>query len=111
MTLFNSLKEKIININYLKPLVFASCLSPFVFLVLNAIDNNLGPNPVEEMIRTLGDWGIYFILIGLAITPIRKIFKMNGLIKFRRMLGLFAFFYVCMHFLAYIWFDKFFDVQ
>ena len=111
MTLFNSLKEKIININYLKPLVFASCLSPFVFLVLNAIDNNLGPNPVEEMIRTLGDWGIYFILIGLAITPIRKIFKMNGLIKFRRMLGLFAFFYVCMHFLAYIWFDQFFDVQ
>ena len=84
---------------------------PFVLLVLNALDNNLGPNPVEEMIRTLGDWGIYFLLTGLAISPARKVFKQTWLIRYRRMIGLFAFFYVSMHFLSYIWFEQFFSVD
>jgi len=84
---------------------------PFALLVMNAINNNLGPNPVEEMIRTLGDWGIYFLLIGLTISPARKVFNLPWLIRYRRMVGLFAFFYVCMHFLSYIWFDQFFNVD
>lgn len=61
------------------------------------------------MIRTLGDWGIYFLLIGLTITPARKVFNLSWLVHYRRMIGLFAFFYVSMHFLSYIWFDQFFN--
>ena len=79
--------------------------------MINAVNNNLGPNPVEEMIRTLGNWGIYFLLTGLAISPVRKIFKLAWLFRYRRMIGLFAFFYVSMHFLGYIWFEQFFSVQ
>jgi len=91
--------------------VFFLCLMPFASLMTGAFNNELGPNPVETMIRSLGDWGIYFILTGLAISPARKIFNLNWLIRYRRMLGLFAFFYVCMHFLGYIWFEQFFDVE
>ena len=105
------LKEKIPGASFFKPVFFILCLMPFTLLVMNAVNNNLGPNPVEEMIRTLGDWGIYFLLTGLAVTPARKVFKQNWLIRYRRMIGLFAFFYVSMHFLSYIWFDQFFSVQ
>lgn len=103
------LKSKLTNVRFYKPLIFILCLMPFVMLVTGAIQNTLGPNPVEEMIRTLGDWGIYFLLIGLVISPARKVFNLGWLIQYRRMIGLFAFFYVCMHFLSYIWFDQFFD--
>ena len=71
----------------------------------------LGPNPAETMIRTLGDWSIYFLFMGLAISPARQIFTLSWLISYRRMIGLFAFFYVCLHFLSYIWFDQFFDLD
>ncbi len=109
--LYMQLKEISRGILFFKPLVFILCLTPFGILVFNAINNNLGPNPVEEMIRTLGDWGIYFLLMGLSISPLRKIFKFNGLFRYRRMIGLFAFFYVSLHFLSYIWFDQFFSVD
>jgi len=109
--LYMLLKEKIPGVSFFKPIVFVLCLMPFALLVMNAVNNNLGPNPVEEMIRTLGDWGIYFLLTGLAVTPVRKIFKQNWLIRYRRMIGLFTFFYVSMHFLSYIWFEQFFSVQ
>jgi len=109
--LYMLLKEKIPGVSFFKPLIFVLCLMPFALLVMNAVNNNLGPNPVEEMIRTLGDWGIYFLLTGLAVTPARKIFKQNWLIRYRRMIGLFTFFYVSMHFLSYIWFEQFFSVQ
>jgi len=109
--LYMQLKEKIPGVNFFKPLIFVLCLTPFALLVMNALNNNLGPNPVEEMIRTLGDWGIYFLLLGLAVTPTRKVFKLNWLIRYRRMIGLFAFFYVSMHFLSYLWFEQFFSVQ
>jgi len=95
----------------LKPPVFVLCLMPFVLLVLGAFNNTLGPNPVEEMIRTLGDWGIYFLLIGLCISPLRRLFGAMWLIRYRRMIGLFAFFYISMHFLGYIWFEQFFSVD
>jgi len=109
--LYMLLKEKMPGVSFFKPLVFVLCLIPFALLGMNALNNNLGPNPVEEMIRTLGDWGIYFLLTGLAITPARKVFKLNWLIRYRRMIGLFAFFYVSMHFLSYLWFEQFFSVQ
>ena len=69
------IKERVAGIVFFKPLVFILCLLPFVLLVINALNNELGPNPVEEIIRTLGDWAIYFILIGLTITPARKVFN------------------------------------
>ncbi len=110
-SLYMQLKERILGVSFLKPVIFILCLLPFALLVMNAINNNLGPNPVEAMIRTLGDWGIYFLLIGLTITPARQIFKQSGLIRYRRMIGLFAFFYVSMHFLSYIWFEQFFSIE
>jgi len=110
-SLYMVIKERVPGITFFKPLVFILCLLPFILLVINALNNELGPNPVEEMIRTLGDWSIYFILAGLTISPARKLFKLHWLIRYRRMVGLFAFFYVCMHFLSYIWFDQFFSVE
>ena len=108
--LLMQLKLKFTGVFFYKPMVFILCLMPFALLVMNAINNELGPNPVEEMIRTLGDWGIYFLLIGLSISPARKILNQTWLICYRRMIGLFAFFYASMHFLSYIWFDQFFSV-
>jgi len=109
--LLMQLKSRFPGVSFFKPIVFVLCLMPFALLVMNAVNNELGPNPVEEMIRTLGDWGIYFILIGLTVSPARKVFNLPWLIRYRRMIGLFAFFYVSMHFLAYIWFDQFFNVD
>lgn len=93
----------------LKPLVFISCLLPSVLLVVDAINDNLGTNPVEAMTHATGDWTLRFLLITLAVTPLRRLLKVNWLLKFRRMLGLFAFYYVCLHLLTYVWFDQYFD--
>src|SRR3954470_11799622 len=71
----------------------------------------LGANPVEALEHGTGDWTLRFLLITLAITPLRKLLRMPALIKFRRMLGLFAFFYGCLHFTTYLWVDKFFNVH
>lgn len=93
-----------------KPLVFLLCLYPLGFLVFGAFNNLLGANPVEAMTRTTGDWTLYFLLITLTVTPLRKLSGWSWLLRYRRMLGLFAFFYGCMHFLTYVWFDQFFDL-
>jgi len=108
---FKGLKTLLEKLPTLKPAIFLLCLYPLMSIVYGAFTDQLGPNPVEAMIRSLGDWGIYFLLIGLSVTPLRQIFKTPGLIQFRRMLGLFAFFYVSLHFLSYIWFDQFFAVE
>jgi sulfoxide reductase heme-binding subunit YedZ len=71
----------------------------------------LGANPIEKITHATGDWTLRFLLITLAITPLRKLLKVPSLIKFRRMIGLFAFFYGCLHFLTYIWLDKFFNLH
>jgi len=105
------IKEYLPGLCFFKPLVFMICLLPFASFVSGALNQQLGPNPVEAMIRGFGDWGIYFLLIGLRISPVRKIFKLNWLIQYRRMIGLFAFFYVCLHFTSYIWFEQFFDFE
>jgi methionine sulfoxide reductase heme-binding subunit len=72
---------------------------------------DLGANPIEKITHSTGDWTLRFLLITLAITPLRRALGAPALIRFRRMLGLFAFFYGCLHFLTYIWLDKFFDVH
>jgi sulfoxide reductase heme-binding subunit YedZ len=87
------------------------CLVPAGILVWRAFTGGLGANPLEELTHKTGDWTIYFLLITLSVTPLRKLLRQPNLIRFRRMLGLFAFFYVCLHFLTYIVFDHFFDVS
>jgi sulfoxide reductase heme-binding subunit YedZ len=94
---------------HIKPALFIICLLPFVFLVAQAINGSLGVNPVETMTHRTGEWALRFLLITLSVTPLRRITSMTWLIKFRRMLGLFVFFYAFLHFVTYIWFDQYFD--
>ncbi len=95
----------------IKPLVFSLCLLPFILLLVNIINDNLSTNPVETLTHVTGDWGLRFLLITLAVTPLRKLSGLNWLLKLRRMFGLFVFFYACLHFLTYLWFDQNFDWQ
>jgi methionine sulfoxide reductase heme-binding subunit len=98
-------------IRFLKVAVFLACLVPLAFLGWDAYTQNLGANPIEKITHATGDWTIRFLLITLSITPARKLLKVPSLIRFRRMLGLFAFLYACLHFMTYVWLDKFFDVH
>lgn len=93
-----------------KPIVFLACLAPFAWLLYGAFTDGLGANPAEYLIRSAGDWTLRFLCIVLAVTPLRVMFKLNGLARYRRMLGLFAYFYVVIHLLSYGWFDMGFDV-
>jgi sulfoxide reductase heme-binding subunit YedZ len=93
-----------------KPLVFLLCLLPFAWLAYSAFTDGLGANPAEHLIRSTGDWTLRFICIVLAVTPLRVSFKLTGLARYRRMLGLFVYFYVVVHLLSYGWFDMGFDV-
>lgn len=91
-----------------KPVVFALCLLPGVLVVTDTfeITGSLGANPIEEIQDRLGNWGLRFIMIALAVTPMRRLSGWNWLPRFRRMLGLFAFFYVLLHFLAWLILDQ-----
>ncbi len=93
-----------------KLLLFAACLLPFAWLLNAAVMNQLGANPAEALIRATGDWTLRFLCIVLAVTPLRQWTKQPALARFRRMLGLFVFFYAVLHFLAYAWLDMGFDV-
>ena len=93
-----------------KPIVFTICLLPFAWLFYSALTNQLGANPAEALIRATGDWTLRFICIVLAVTPLRIISATPGFARFRRMLGLFVYFYVVIHLLSYSWFDMGFDV-
>ena len=93
-----------------KVAVFLICLIPFGDLVWRIIRSDLGANPVEFLQHATGDWTLRFLIFTLCITPFRKLFKLPDLIRFRRMLGLFAFFYVCLHFLTYLGPDQSFDL-
>ena len=93
----------------IKPIVFLSCLSPLAILGWKAYTDNLSANPISDITNTTGTWTLRFLMITLSVTPLRKITGWNVLIQLRRMLGLFAFFYVCLHFLTYIWLDQFFQ--
>ncbi len=108
-------------IRWLKVVVFLACLGPLARLLwgffgahpldMQTWGAGLGANPIEFITHSTGDWTLIFLLITLAITPVRKLTRQPWLIRFRRMLGLFAFFYVSLHFMTYVWLDKFFDVR
>jgi sulfoxide reductase heme-binding subunit YedZ len=101
------------SIRGLKAVLFLLCLVPMVKLALELFGvagASLGANPVEELIHRFGIWGLNFLLITLAVTPLRFLTGRNWLIRFRRMLGLFAFFYILMHFLTYAGLDQRFDL-
>lgn len=99
------------RVKYLKPLVFLACLGPVFYLAWAAWQAQLGANPIEAITHETGDWTLRLLVITLCITPLRRLTGVNELISFRRMLGLFAFFYGTLHFLTYIWLDKFFDLH
>jgi methionine sulfoxide reductase heme-binding subunit len=94
----------------LKPLVFAASLAPAAWLVVGLVTDRLGANPVEAMTHETGTWTLRFLVLTLAVTPVRRLTGWNGLVRYRRMLGLFAFFYATLHALIYVWLDQFFDV-
>ena len=92
-----------------KPVIFLLCLLPLAWLLLRAfeIDSfDLGANPIEELLHELGRWGLKLLFLSLAITPLRRWTGWNWLLRFRRMLGLFAFFYILLHFLTYAVLDQ-----
>jgi len=96
---------------YFKPIIFVCGLIPVSRLVWLGLQSQLGANPIEFITHSTGDWTLIFLLVTLSITPLRKISRQYWLISYRRMLGLFAFFYGCLHLMTYVWFDKFFDVH
>ena len=93
-----------------KPVVFVLCLLPLAWLVFGAVADRLGANPAEALIRSTGDWTLRFLCLALAVTPLRLLTRTPQLARYRRMLGLFTFFYACLHLLAYGWLDMGFDV-
>ena len=92
-----------------KGVAFVLALLPLARLVAGFFLDRLGANPIELITRSTGTWTLTFLLITLGVTPLRRFTGMHWLLKLRRMLGLFAFFYACLHFTTYIWFDQFFD--
>jgi len=101
--------RKLLTSKWTKVVVFLVSTIPFVQLSWGLLRNDLGINPVETLQHTTGDWTLRFLIFTLAITPLRKTFKLPELIRFRRMLGLFAFFYVVLHFVTYLGPDQSFN--
>ena len=93
-----------------KPLVFALCLLPLMWLLYLVAQDQLGANPQEALIRATGDWALRFLVIVLTVTPLRELSGLSVLARYRRMLGLFMYFYALLHFLSYSGFDMGFDV-
>jgi sulfoxide reductase heme-binding subunit YedZ len=94
------------RIRWSKPVIFLLCLLPLCLLTVRAINNDLGANPVEALTHDTGDWALRFLLLSLAVTPLRLLTGRAWLIRYRRMLGLFAFFYALLHFTIYLWIDQ-----
>jgi methionine sulfoxide reductase heme-binding subunit len=99
------------DIRFSKVVVFVNALVPLALLLWDLAYKNVGANPLEFVTRTTGMLTLIFLILSLAVTPIRKIFALNSLVKFRRMLGLFAFFYGFLHLTTYIWFDRLFNLR
>ena len=99
------------SVKFNKILIFINSLVPLALLVWDAVGGKLGANPVEFFLRTTGVLTLIFLLITLAVTPLRKMFGWNNLVKFRRMLGLYAFFYGALHLITYSIFDKNFNLS
>ena len=90
---------------WVKLVVFGLCLLPLAWLIWGVVADRLGANPAEALLRATGDWALRFLCIVLAVTPLRQALKLPVLARFRRMLGLYAFFYATLHLLCYAWFD------
>jgi sulfoxide reductase heme-binding subunit YedZ len=99
------------DINFTRIVLFTNGLVPALLLTWDAYQQKLGVNPIEFATRATGVLTLVFLFITLAVTPLRKLTGANWLIKFRRLLGLYAFFYGCLHLLTYVWFDKFFSAR
>ena len=97
------------DLRFAKLAVFINSFVPLVLLLWDLYHKRVGPNPLEFATRTTGMLTLIFLSLTVAVTPLRKIFGVNSLVKFRRMLGLFAFFYGALHLLTYVWFDRFFN--
>jgi len=102
--------KALLSIRWIKIPVFLLCLSPLAGMAWRALNGGLGANPIEFITHKTGDWTLIFLVLTLAITPARKVLRLPELIRFRRMLGLFAFFYGFLHFSTWIGLDKFFDL-
>lgn len=103
-------KQKALMHPAVKPTLFLLCLLPILWLIYRVATNGAGANPQEYLIRATGDWTLRFVCIVLAVTPLRAISNTPQLARFRRMLGLFVYFYVVIHLLSYSWFDMGFDL-
>lgn len=95
---------------FTKLIIFINSLIPLVLLLWDVYRKQVGPNPLEFATRTTGMLTLIFLSLTVAVTPLRKIFGINSLVKYRRMLGLFAFFYGALHLLTYVWFDRLFNL-
>lgn len=92
-----------------KPLVWVLCLAPLTWLVYRGVSGRLSANPIDDITDFTGQWSLRLLLVSLSVTPIRRLTGINGIIQWRRLLGLFAFFYVCLHLFTYVVLDQFFD--
>jgi len=92
-----------------KAVLWALFLAPLLRLACKGLGSGLGANPIEFVTLSTGTWALVFLLASLAVTPLRRLTRQPGLARFRRLVGLFAFFYGSLHFLTYLWLDKFFD--
>ena len=96
---------------WLRRVVWLACLLPLVWLAFGAWADRLGANPIEYITRATGDWTLRLLLLTLAVTPLRQVTGWHWLVRLRRMLGLYAFFYASLHLLIYVWLDQFFDIE
>ena len=99
------------HIKRLKLVIFVLALLPLLRLIERGVQNNLSANPLEFITRATGDWAIYFLCLTLLVTPLRRMTGLNWLLRLRRLLGLYVFFYAFLHFLCFLWFDHFFDLE
>lgn len=93
-----------------KTVLWLACLAPLARLLILGLNDGLGANPIEFITRSTGTWTLVGLLATLSVTPLKKLTGLGWLLRFRRLLGLFAFFYACLHFTTYIWLDQFFDL-
>ncbi|OLC94231.1 MAG: sulfoxide reductase heme-binding subunit YedZ, partial [Acidobacteria bacterium 13_1_40CM_4_58_4] len=108
--IWDSRVRALLTSKWTKVVLFLLCLIPLGGLIWRGLHHGLGANPVEFIQLTTGRWTLRFLVFTLCITPFRKLLNLSDLIRFRRMLGLFAFFYVCLHFLTYLGPDQSFDL-
>src|SRR5215472_4818696 len=102
--------KKVLSSRWTKVVLFTLCVVPVAWLGWRAYQQQLTANPIEYITHYTGDWTIRFLLITLGVTPLRKLFNLPQLARFRRMLGLFAFFYGSLHLITWLGLDKFFEL-